>query len=320
MNDEENIQPEERPVDERLQTPQSEAVNWRFTINFAGDDGMATRDQRITSLRDELLRLHEAGEVVYAVLGREVGESGTPHIQGHVRFKKKKRFARVKTIIDQRAWLATASKPSASIKYCKKDGNFVEIGQEPRSNQGHRKDLEEAKQTMDTGCSLKDFQEQHFGVYMKYGRNAEAYLRSHAPKRTFGEDGLQVHWYWGAAGTGKTYKVHLLEDAFENPDNLWIAFDNKMKWFDGYDGQPAVLFDDFDHIDPEFLDNFKKCTDKYGYRFQSKGSTIQWRPQRIYFTSNRDLEDVINELREEHQGAIRRRFTKIVHFTDLMHK
>lgn len=308
---------DEQPVDERLQTPQSEGVHWRFTINFAGANGRAERDARWETLRGELDVLHGSGDVVYAVCGKEVGAAGTPHIQGHIRFKKKKRFGAAKKCIDPRAWIANSRFPDQSVQYCKKDGEYFEIGEWTKSNQGQRTDLEAAKRTLDGGASLKEFQDAHFKEWCKYGRNIEGYMKTHSKKRQH-DDEVQVHWYWGDAGTGKTYRVHQLENAFEEPERLWIAIDNTFKWFDGYDGHEAVLFDDFDRIDPDYLSVFKKCLDRYNYRVQVKGGSTVWIPKRIYFTSNRDLEDVINELPECHRQAIRRRFAKVEHFVDLM--
>lgn len=311
MLNEENVQ----RVNRQSESTQSEARHWRFTINFAGNDGRDKREECIGILNEQFTTAEREGTIIYAIMGREMGESGTHHIQGHVYFSKKKRFMAAKTLIDRRAWLATARFPKESVEYCKKDGEFIEIGKWT-SNQGKRNDLAGARELLDTGCSIKEFQEAYFDVWVKYPSGIQGYMKAHAKKRVL-EEPLEVHWYWGKAGTGKTHKVHELEEAFERPENLWIAMDNTFKWFDGYDGHEAVLFDDFDHIDTEHLSVFKKCLDKYNYRVQVKGGSVAWVPLRIYFTSNRSLEEVIEDLQECHHEAIRRRFTKIIEFTNL---
>lgn len=43
--------------------------------------------------------LFESGVATYVILGREVGASGTPHIQGYVEFAVKKRFSAVRASV-----------------------------------------------------------------------------------------------------------------------------------------------------------------------------------------------------------------------------
>ncbi len=79
--------------------------------------------------------------VVYGVVGKEVGESGTPHLQGFVIFKHAVTFATAKRRICQRAHIETArAGAEAASNYCKKDGDFQEFRTLPQ--QGRRSDLE----------------------------------------------------------------------------------------------------------------------------------------------------------------------------------
>lgn len=70
----------------------------------------------------------------YAVLGKEVGDSGTPHIQGYVVFKKKYRLSQLKKHSPQAGrchWepQSVYSTPEQAADYCKKDGAYVEFGE-----------------------------------------------------------------------------------------------------------------------------------------------------------------------------------------------
>lgn len=85
----------------------------------------------------------------YLVYGIERGESGTPHLQGYVRFKCRKALATVKSLLDSRAHLEKAKGDEKSNReYCTKDGNFKEFGtyDEKAGKQGHRSDLEDIAQ------------------------------------------------------------------------------------------------------------------------------------------------------------------------------
>ncbi len=67
----------------------------------------------------------ESSQIRYIVIGKEVGENGTPHLQGFVQMKVRKRTNPMKEIIGQRAHLEKRrGKPEQAADYCKKDGNW----------------------------------------------------------------------------------------------------------------------------------------------------------------------------------------------------
>lgn len=110
--------------------PQS--CRWCFTLNNPTDD----ESQSLFEILDDRNR------VKYAVVGKEVGESGTPHLQGFVIFTTNKRLRAAKLLISPRAHLEIARGTSAQASlYCKKDNDFEEYG--VLSEQGRRSDLEE---------------------------------------------------------------------------------------------------------------------------------------------------------------------------------
>lgn len=99
----------------------------------------------------DVSRLEGVGDAVqYLVAGREVGESGTPHLQGFVSFPNRKRLPFVKSFIGGRAHCEIARLVSNAIKYCKKDGDFFEVGVPP-AKQGKRNDCEAFKNDVKGG-------------------------------------------------------------------------------------------------------------------------------------------------------------------------
>ena len=142
----------------------SRAKNWCFTLNNYTQGDV----DRLMGLGDQ---------VQYLVFGREVGESGTRHLQGLVCFPSRKRMNQVKEVIGQ-CHLSVTRYLEQSDEYCKKDGNFESIGSLPqRSNQGQRNDLELFKEDVKQGnLDLKSIRELHSEVYAKYPRFCIEYV------------------------------------------------------------------------------------------------------------------------------------------------
>lgn len=119
--------------------------------------------------------------VEYLVFGKETGASGTPHLQGTVCFQSRKRLQQVITIIGQSHCSVTRF-ISQSIDYCKKDGDFIELGTPPQGS-GERSDLEEFKASVKEGVtSLKELRELHSGVCASYPRFVRDYITDNRPE------------------------------------------------------------------------------------------------------------------------------------------
>lgn len=102
-----------------IHSRESPKKHWVFTLNNPGPD-----DQGGLWLLP----------YDYAVLGLEVGESGTPHIQGYVIFKTKYRLNQLKVHSPQGQrchWepQSVYSTPSQAAEYCMKEGAFKEFGE-----------------------------------------------------------------------------------------------------------------------------------------------------------------------------------------------
>lgn len=70
--------------------------------------------------------------VEFFVLGREVGEEGIPHLQGYIVLNQKKDLKWVKANIHKTAqWEIMRGTPKQVSDFCKKNGDFVEVGELP---------------------------------------------------------------------------------------------------------------------------------------------------------------------------------------------
>lgn len=62
------------------------------------------------------------------ILGKEVGESGTPHLQGFLRFKKKARPCSVFSFTNRIKWIKCNGNDESNYEYCKKDKDYISEG------------------------------------------------------------------------------------------------------------------------------------------------------------------------------------------------
>jgi hypothetical protein len=149
----------------------SQAKNWCFTLNNYSDDDT----NRINSL------IERNRNVKYLIYGKETGESGTPHLQGLICFGDKLRLLVVKTLIGSNPHLEVCRNVSASLRYCKKEGDWYEFGDRTQ-RQGKRNDLEKFKDDVKNGMlSLKEVREKHSDVYARCTRFCLEYIQDHYP-------------------------------------------------------------------------------------------------------------------------------------------
>jgi len=192
-----------------------------FTINNYSDAEVASLDALGASTR-----------IQYLIYGREVGENGTPHLQGFVIFSSSIRFTNAKRLIGQRAYLAGAVGTSEqAASYCKKDGNFKEYGQVP-SNAGKRNDWEAFKewihelQRIPTERELINF---NTSLYARYSKKcyaiANAYLSS---PDLVGEGSPRFGWQTRVAGLidsdqPSQRNIHFVVDEEGGKGKSWIC-------------------------------------------------------------------------------------------------
>jgi len=206
----------------------------------------------------------------YLIFGEEIGDNGTPHLQGYVEWKNPKRFTTLKKMNERIHWENRKGTSDQAAVYCTKGINIYEIGE--RSNQGKRTDLDIVAEMIQDKTPMREIAKTQPSTYIKYNRgmNALKYIleddRVEAPK---------VYWRWGTAGTGKT--KYCIE---KHPDH-YIKDDTR--WWDGYEQQEAIIIDDFDNEWP--FRNLLRLLDRYKYQGQTKGGYVKINSPYIYITS-----------------------------------
>ena len=226
--------------------------------------------------------------VKYVVYQLERGEQGTPHLQGFIYLKKQQRMAWLKRIesrtaegdsfhVFERAHLiASRGSPEQNKTYCTKaEGRLEgpwELGELPKG-QGERTDLAEAAR----GLMLHgDIRQIDPAVFLKYASGCLKLAALAPPPR---RDGLKIITIVGPTGIGKSYSVH---DLF--PDIYVVNMGNSGLWWDGYTGQPAVMFEEFKG--QVQLQKMLQILDPYPLRLEIKGGLVPARFTVVFITSN----------------------------------
>lgn len=261
---------------------------WCFTLNNYTDD----EEKTIQSI-----------DCQYLIYGKEVGESGTPHLQGYIEFSRKRGFGAVKRMFPGRTHLEVRrGTASEAAEYCRKsDVAPYEFGEISRG-QGARTDLDALHTDLKNGKRLAEIRDDHFGNYLKYHKAISNYVLHNEQPRDFE---TEVRVYWGKTGTGKTRR------AFEEFPTAY--FHPGGPWFDGYEGDECVIFDDFGGSEFK-LTYLLKLLDRYPMRVPIKGGFVQWKPKTVIITSNHPPLDWYPHAKEEHRNALLRRLHQINHF------
>lgn len=161
----------------------SKAKNWCFTLNNYSPDDVV-----------HLSTMFGQGGVKYLIFGREVGQSGTPHLQGFVCFSRRKSLAVVRNAISNQAHCEVARCIPASIEYCKKDGDYEEYGELDATAPGKRNEFDAFKDAVKGGMyDMKELREQHSNVCARYPRFVMDYVKDHEPLKVI-EDHEYRSW------------------------------------------------------------------------------------------------------------------------------
>lgn len=262
---------------------QSRAIAWVFTMNNPTTD--------IESI--------EHAKIRYAIWQKETGESGTPHYQGYIQFKDKKRFNEARTIIQgifQGAHLEIARGTlEENQAYCSKlEGRMAgPFNYGTAKTQGKRTDLEEVRGKIKARVPMKQIADEHFGSFVRYHKGFEIYQSMQMPERT---EKPEVYIHYGPTRVGKTYLAKT-----EHPGEHYMK--DKTKWWFGYEQQPTVILDEFSGSNMT-ADELKLLLDENKYNVETKGGQMKFNSKFIYLTSNKHPGDWYPNLGEADRKAI----------------
>lgn len=243
------------------------------------------------------------------IVGKEKGEQGTPHLQGACVLGKQVDFNIIKRHDGFKRCHIEPMKGSVedNINYCSKEDTspFV-VGTPPKP--GKRNDIDNLVDMMRQGKTVVDLirdDELSISPIIRYPKGFSMVSNTlHRPKRTHPPT---VIWVFGSTGTSKTRSVCELAESY---GEYWMSAGD-LRWFDGYIGQPTVIFDDFRTRHTKF-DILLRLLDRYPFRVEFKGGFTDWIPTLILITAPKSPRDMWNLRTDEDIRQLERRIGKIL--------
>lgn len=192
---------------------------WSFTLNNYTEEEI--------ELINSFLK-----KCIYGIYGKEVGEQGTPHLQGYFKLQNRRRLGGLKK---EKCFIRAHLEPSrkcdqANVNYCKKENDFTEFGQ----SQEIQNTLE--KTAYEIACVRAEGEDEtqiynYDSALVKYYRNIQCVTNDklsiknraillanydHVTWRSWQSDLIsathlspcarRIYYYWDTEGnTGKTY-------------------------------------------------------------------------------------------------------------------
>jgi len=260
--------------------PQS-AIQYCFTLNNYDEEEYTTILQKAER------------ECSYYIIGKEVGDSGTPHLQGFLYFQRRCNFQHVRNLLSTRAHVETArGSPQQNRDYCSKGGDFAEGGELPQhsSHASVRQSRDKLATTFSTyfkrgNSGLAEFADQFPGTWYFSGHTL---LRNALQlSRPCERPNITVEWFHGPPGTGKSREAHAtLPDAYIK--------ESRTKWWNGYLQEEEVIIDD---LGPQSIDinHLLRWFDRYKCNVETKGGMVALHAQKFIVTSNFSPEDCFRD-------------------------
>lgn len=234
-------------------------------------------------------------ECKYIVYGKEVGENGTPHLQGFVYF-----FSGITVSAARKKLVGShveiADDIGSAILYCKKgeqtkdewkkyhesgpnygkNAVVVERGVKPATQEEKG---EKGKEYWENVMKkIEEGKEDELDARLRFSHAKTIDYLINKKKRKLEDTEERHQWYYGTTGTGKSRTARR-----ENPD-AYLKMCNK--WWDLYNDEPVVIIEDFDKEHKVLCHHLKIWSDRYPFLAEVKGGARKIRPKKIIVTSN----------------------------------
>ncbi|ANC51618.1 replication associated protein [Porcine faeces associated circular DNA molecule-1] len=225
----------------------------------------------------------------FAIFGYEVGEQGTPHLQGYIRFAKSYRFATIKDRLLPRCHIEVANGSARQNReYCSKSGRFEEFGSCPDEPERKTRDelaREFVREAGDGRRGVRRFAESNPGTFYYSGAQLLRNYLSIQPAEPRPE--VRVRWFHGLPGVGKSRRAH------EELPEAYVK-EPRTKWWNNYFGEKDVIIDDFGPLGID-INHLLRWFDRYKCFVEYKGGMLPLVADNFIVTSNFHPYDVFKD-------------------------
>lgn len=274
------VPPAELPRPARQPVNNERTMNWFGTLNNYSADDVTWFRQLIDN--DDKAR--------YVIFGRETGEAGTPHLQFVICFRVLQSFRQVKLYKPRAHWEICRSLHRA-IEYCKKEGDWEEFGDKPRS-QAQKGEAEKERWreivALAKAGELQTLSEKYPQAYLTQIQNIIRVQTIEVRNTRLVEASTLHYWFVGPTGTGKSLKMRQMVE--HNREALYLKLSSK--WWDSWNNEPVTGFEDVGESFSKTGDHCKVWLDRYPFKAEFKGGSMDIRPQLIVVTSNYFPEEI----------------------------
>jgi len=188
----------------------------------------------------------------FVVWQLEMGESGTPHLQGYMELKQTKRLRQIQAMegLTGGHFETRRGTKAQAIDYCKKDEGRLEgpwfWPDEQTVNaslvgQGQRTDLERFTQALAAGAQDRELALEQPVTYLKFSQHAQRFRMALGNRVRDHRVPITLTFVIGPTRTGKS---HMLAETYPKGSQYYWAQPGKGQWWDGYQGQTTVVFDE----------------------------------------------------------------------------
>lgn len=234
----------------------------------------------------ELLAFHF--HIEYAVVCIESHQDGGVHFHAAVKLERRQRLALTNLIFHGQipnVQYAPKNMDWLRIKeYVKKDGEFIEVGDDKSEVKLKYKEKLERIKTVSFSNYIENYATSLSDIRL-YKETHSALVKPWSGIR-------RLYWFYGETGTGKTRRAwEIMKQEVEHSgfQHTSIGFSGKQ-FINNYHGEEVVLIDDLRKTDIE-LNILLKMLDRYPYVVNVKGGFVNWNAQIIIITSHFNPKD-----------------------------
>jgi len=239
--------------------------------------------------------------------------TGQLHLQGFVCYTNPVRAATVEAALGGHAFIQSMrGSVKQNVEYCSKAASkvngpwfFGDI-----AFQGFRSDLAAAAEIIRSGGTLRQVAEDHPLIFIRNERGLRQYASMLVEVPEF--RAITIRWYWGTTNMGKTGLCYN-----EAGPGLY-SVPGSGRWWDHYNGQDCVLFDDFsdDKDDRPSLRNLKIWLGGFPVTVEYKGGSTHLLFTKVWFTSQHEPDYYFRFAQVEDWAALKRRITFVRQITE----